>query len=281
MNKREPKRVTITQYRTWIHSLVDKVIVVLGPRGTGKTTLIKNGILNSIQDIPMGFVFNGTEDETGFYSEFVPTIFVFGDCDQKYIFKKLDEIKTRQKEFAQLKKDNPKFKNIDNRLFIVIDDFMFDDAWLKTKLMRYFFMNGRHIRITLIIASQYVMGVPKAIRSCIDYVFICAHSSAADRKCLYENYAAGFSTLKEFNKALDSCTQNYKCMVIRRNSTSRNLSDQVWWYKAPETANFRMCHPIIWDLNGRKYDEKYKIKDAIRNKNTSKYEDENLVIQMM
>lgn len=276
IQSKETKKMTITRFITELHDLIDKVIVVIGPRGTGKSTIIKNGILYNMRDIPLGQVYNGTEEETDFYSEFVPSIFVDSDCDNK----SLEKFKTRQKLLKQKKLHDPQFKNVDNRAFIVIDDCIFDDAWLKTKIMRYFFMNGRHVSITLIIASQYAMGVPKALRGCIDYVFICAHSSNADRKTLFDNYSAGFNTLKEFSKVLDQCTQNYSCLVIKRNSTSRKLSDQVWWYRAPVNIDFKMCHPIIWKYHGEEYDKKYRIRNAIREKNTKKHIEDNLEISI-
>ena len=48
-----------------------KTVVVIGRRGTGKTTLITD-ILHAKRNLPAGIVVSGTEIGNNYYSQFVP-----------------------------------------------------------------------------------------------------------------------------------------------------------------------------------------------------------------
>ena len=51
------------------------VIVLIGRRDTGKSFLVRD-LLYYHQDIPMGTVISGTEAGNGFYSKYVPKLFI-------------------------------------------------------------------------------------------------------------------------------------------------------------------------------------------------------------
>ena len=73
------------------------VIALLGRRGTGKSTLVKD-ILYYVRDIPVGTVISPTEEVNRFYSDIIPPIFIHGGYNpavvekfverQKFISKK-------------------------------------------------------------------------------------------------------------------------------------------------------------------------------------------------
>ena len=115
--------------------------------------------------------------------------------------------------------------------------------------MRLLFINGRHLKIMLIITIQYPLGVPPNLRTNIDYVFILREPYLTNRKRIYENYAGMFPTFESFCQVMDQCTENYECLVINNNSKSNRLDEQIFWYKASAHSNFKLGSKEFWELS--------------------------------
>jgi len=223
------------------------VIVLIGRRDTGKSFLVQDLLYHHL-DIPIGTVIAGTEAGNGFYSKHVPKLFIHADYNTSII----ENVLKRQK--SVLKQVNKQIElhkksNIDPRAFVILDDCLFDNAWTRDKMMRLIFMNGRHWKLMLIITMQYPLGVPPALRTNIDYVFILREPNASNRKRIYENYAGMFPTLESFCQVLDQCTENFECLVVDNNVKSNKLQDQVFWYKAEKSPEFKLCSREFWDLS--------------------------------
>ena len=107
----------------------------------------------------------------------------------------------------------------------------------------------RHWKVLLVITMQYPLGIPPALRTNVDYVFILRENIMSNRKRIYENYASMFATFEAFCSVLDSCTENYECLVIDNNSKSNQLKDQIFWYRAETHGDFRLGAKEFWDLS--------------------------------
>jgi hypothetical protein len=229
------------------------VIVLLGRRDTGKTFLVRD-LLFYQQEIPIGTVISGTEEGNGFFSKMVPKLFIHNEYNTAII----ENILKRQRTvLKQIKKEMETYKRstIDARAFVILDDCLYDNTWTRDKMMRLLFMNGRHWKVMLIITMQYPLGVPPALRTNIDYVFILRENYIANRRRIYENYAGMFPTFEAFCQVMDQCTENYECLVINNNSKSNKLHDQVFWYKAENHGDFRLGSKEFWELSKGLKDE--------------------------
>ena len=140
-------------------------------------------------------------------------------------------------------------RDIDPRVFLIFDDCLHDNTWKKEKGMRSVFMNGRHFKIFFILTMQYVLGIPPNLRTNIDFTFILRENNQSNRRRLYEHYAGIFPSFPIFCAVLDQCTENYECLVIDNTTKSNRLEDQVYWYKAEERPNFRLCHNELWEIS--------------------------------
>ena len=246
------------------------VVVLIGRRDTGKSFLVRD-LLFYHQDIPIGTVISGTEEGNGFYGKLVPKLFIHNEYNTVII----ENILKRQRQvLKQIKKEMETFKKstIDPRTFAILDDCLYDATWARDKLMRLLFMNGRHWKIMLIITMQYPLGIPPTLRTNIDYVFILRESSYQNRKKLYENFAGMFTTFDMFCQTLDACTENFECMVIHLLAKSNKLEDQVFWYKADNHADFRICCNEAWlfsndNYNGDDMEEELNHSDVFKKKN--------------
>ena len=223
------------------------VVVLIGRRDTGKSFLVRD-LLFYHQDIPIGTVISGTEEGNGFYGKLVPKLFIHNEYNTAIV----ENILKRQRSvLKQIKKEVETFKRstIDPRTFVILDDCLYDNTWSRDKMMRLLFMNGRHWKVMLIITMQYPLGIPPALRTNIDYVFILREPYIANRKRIFENYAGMFPTFESFCQVMDQCTENYECLVINNNAKSNKLQEQVFWYKADPHNDFKLGSKEFWELS--------------------------------
>jgi hypothetical protein len=229
------------------------VVVLIGRRDTGKSFLVRD-LLYYHQDIPIGTVISGTEEGNGFYGKLVPKLFIHNEYNTAII----ENILKRQKQvIKQINKEMQQFNRttIDPRTFVILDDCLYDNSWSRDKLMRCLFLNGRHWKVMLVITMQFALGIPPALRTNIDYVFILRDPYISNRRRIYENYAGMFPTFEAFCQIMDQCTENYECLVINNNTKSNKLQDQIFWYKADGHGDFRLGSREFWELSKQLNDE--------------------------
>jgi hypothetical protein len=224
----------------------DKVCVFIGKRGTGKSTLVTD-ILWHKKHIPAGIAMSGTEDGNGHYKQFIPDLFVYGEYKRDAVEKLLERqhrlVKTLGKDKAP-------------SVFLLMDDCMYDRAFMRDDCMRRLFMNGRHWNIFFMLTTQYCMDMLPYVRTNVDYVFALRDNVRQNRENLYKAFFGVFPTFDQFCQVMDSCTENYECMVLDNTSKSNKISDCVFWYKAPIRKNFRVGGPSFWQYHQRYYSQR-------------------------
>ena len=129
-----------------------RILVLIGKRGTGKSTLVTD-LLSHHKDIPHGIVMSATEESNGYWSQYVPELFIYNDFDRDA----MERLVNHQRKQA---KKGPRGKSA----FVLADDCMYDKSFTKDTLMRGIFMNGRHWKILLVLTMQYSMDIPPALR---------------------------------------------------------------------------------------------------------------------
>ena len=231
-----------------------RTCVFIAKKNTGKTTLIKD-ILYHQRKIPMGVVMSGTEESNEHYQQFIPDSFIYGKFEPPVIEKIISHQQSVIKKLKTEEKED--FKNPNNSVFVVLDDCMFDTKWTRDTNMRSVFMNGRHYRIFFMLAMQYCMDLPPALRANIDYLFILKENIIQNREKIYKNFFGIFPTFDAFNEVLNQCTQNYECLVLDNSSTSGKIEDVVFWYKAKVGRKFRMGSPALWEHHKRNYNKNH------------------------
>jgi hypothetical protein len=227
----------------------DAVVVFVGARRTGKSQIIKN-LLYYHRDIPIGTIISGTEVANGFFEKIVPKVFIHHECTPELIDNVLNRQKKLKKKVKKIERKTKESSNIDTRAVLLLDDCLYDDNWIRKKNIRELFMNGRHWDVMFLITMQYPLGIPPNLRSNVDYVFILRENKQSNRQRIYQNYASIFPSFEMFNTVMDSCTENYECLVIAANSQSNKLQDQVFWYKADiNCGNFKFGAKEFWENN--------------------------------
>ena len=102
------------------------------------------------------------------------------------------------------------------------------------------------------------------IRTNVDYVFALRDNVRQNRENLYKAFFGVFPTFDMFSQVMDSCTENYECMVLDNTSKSNKITDCVFWYKAPIRRNFRVGGPAFWQYHQRYYNPRHLSQPAQR-----------------
>ena len=235
----------------------DKVCVFIGKRGTGKSTLVTD-ILWHKKHLPAGIAMSGTEEGNGYYKQFIPDLFVYSDYNKEAIEKLIE----RQKKLLSLGKCSP--------VFILMDDCMYDRSFMRDTAIRQLFMNGRHWKIFFMMTTQYCMDMTPMIRTNVDYVFALRDNVRQNRENLYKAFFGVFPNFDTFCQVMDSCTENYECLVLDNTSKSNRITDCVFWYKAPIRRNFRVGGSAFWQYHQRYYNPRAAsqrpVEDSVKRK---------------
>jgi hypothetical protein len=228
----------------------NSIVVYIAKRMSGKSICVKD-IMYHKRDLSAGVVMSGTEEGNGFYKDFIPDIFIYNE----YRADVIEKIVSKQKQLV--KKGNT------NRVFIILDDCMYDKKFLREKIMRQIFYNGRHWNIFFMLTMQYCMDLTPDLRSNIDYIFVFRENILQNREKIWKNFFGIFPTFDMFNQVMNACTENYECIVLDNTVKSNQIEDVIFWYKAKIRGNFQVGHPSIWKSHQKNYDPNYDNNNAL------------------
>lgn len=221
----------------------NSTIVVIGRRGSGKSTLIK-AMLRRDRRSRAVMCMSGTEDSNSDYAAYVPNLFVYNQFDMD-AFRRFIDVQQRQSdEYAKgLRKDPP-----DRTL--LCDDVMYDRKPMRSTEMRRLLMNGRHWHTKFILAMQYCMDIEPALRTQIDYVMAFRDPIRKNRRRLHENYFGVVDDFGDFSRIFEECTEGYGFLVARNNVKSNRVSDCLFWGEAElhdnQAAAQGLVAPVAW-----------------------------------
>jgi hypothetical protein len=211
------------------------ICLFIGKRGTGKTTLMED-ILYYKRHIPTGVVMSATEESNATWGKHVPGLFVHNDY-------KPDLLKSViKKQRRKLHEDGDA-----DATFVVAEDCMYQaKTFSSDKGVKGLFFNGRHWRIFVMISSQYCLDLPPALRANVDYVFCCRENILHNRERLYKNFFGILPNFDCFSDLMNACTQEYEVLVLDQTSTSNNISDCIFFYKAKHNREFKVGSKDYW-----------------------------------
>jgi hypothetical protein len=224
----------------------DSVVLLIGKRNTGKSFLLRD-IMYHHQSMPVGVVISPTEKANHFFEKFVPNMLIYDEYEPSIISKYLDR-QTKLTDQFNTEAMQKGHTDIDPRSFLILDDCLYDKSWPSDKNIRCLFMNGRHYKVFFLITMQYPLGIPPHLRANVDYVFILRENQVKQRERIYQQYAGMFDSYDAFSQVMLQCTENYECLVIDNKVQSNKIEDQVYWYKATDRQNFKLCSPELWNL---------------------------------
>lgn len=221
------------------------IILLVGKRGTGKSTLLEDLCYYIRDKVDFAVGMSPTEDTNQALGQFIPKSTIYGEYDEEVVVRIMD----MQKNMWRAGRGYS--------CLLILDDCCYDKKILRSKVIREIFMNGRHRRMTLILSAQYVMDLPPDLRTQVDYVFALRENVVANREKLFKQFFGFFNSFADFAKTMDSCTENFECMVCDNKTAKGNsIDDSVRWYKASlDLPRFKVGKPFLWGMH-RKYYKK-------------------------
>jgi energy-coupling factor transporter ATP-binding protein EcfA2 len=154
---------------------LNSVILMIGRRGSGKSTLIKDIMFHLRNKLDFGVAMSPTEESNEAFSSYVPRSCIYADYSPSAI----DTLIKQQRQ--QVKRG--RFRHV----YLLMDDCAFDKKTLTSTNMRQLMYNGRHSKITFCYSVQYLVDFPASFRSQVDYVF-----------CLKDNVLSSKEKLHKF-----------------------------------------------------------------------------------
>jgi hypothetical protein len=229
-------------------------ILVLGKRGTGKSTLVVD-LLKSMKNIPMLLCMSGTEEGNNFYQSHIHPLCIHGDYKKTVVS---NMIKQQRNKLMKCNKAgvDPNTRP-DLGVGLLLDDCGYDKKTMKEPEIRLIFMNGRHWKITFIVALQYMMDITPDLRTNIDYIFVLRENIKANQERLYKYFFGCFQKFSHFQEAFIECTNNYECLVLDNTSKSNKIEDCVFWYKATPDLDYKIGSPELWSYLDSIYKKDY------------------------
>ena len=189
---------------------------------------------------------SGTEDSNHHYGKIIPSSFVHNKYDEN----KIENFVTRQK---MAKKYLPNAWSV-----LLLDDCTDDPKIFNKPIFQGLYKNGRHWKLLFLLSLQYCMDIKPVIRSNIDGVFLLRESNLRNRKSLWENYAGVIPDFQSFCDIMDQVTNDYTALYIHNATTSNNLEDIVFYYKAkPVPENFQFGNLDFWKYHHNRFNDKY------------------------
>jgi hypothetical protein len=216
------------------------VIVAIAKRRSGKSFLVRDLLYQMRKRFVGGIVMSATEEANNFYSDMgIPKAYIYHEFDEAA----LERLIETQKRLTKAGKAQP--------VFVVLDDVAYNKTIFNKSVIRQLALNGRHYRITLVIALQYALDIQPAIRSNIDYVMLLRDN--INREKLYKNFFNGLlPNFAFFNELMDNCTRDYRTLVLDNAAHSTNLGDIVSWYKAKDRKKFRVGSENYYRFNSKR-----------------------------
>lgn len=222
----------------------DAVVLLVGKRGTGKSTLLKDICYQIKDQMHCGIACCPTEDSVegaDGLASFIPGPLIH-EAYKPHVVEKL--LNYQKKMVKKVGKEKTK------RQFIILDDCGYDKKILKGTEMRALTMNGRHRRMFFLNAIQYLCDLSPDLRTNVDVVFCLKENIMSNKERLWKHFFGMFQDFSTFSQTMDALTSNFGAMVLNNRSRSTNLEDQVFHYTAnPKLPPFKMCHPVFWKLS--------------------------------
>ena len=192
--------------------LINKTVCLCGKRHSGKSELIKYIVSLYGHQFNKIFVICPSEAVNKFYSQFLPSENIFNDYSDEWI----NKLMARLIKINVGKKDNEAA-----HILLILDDCVSDVNFHTAKAFEKLFTRGRHLKISLMITTQYPYLIPPVARINCDYILV-GQLNKQGLKVMSDEFLMGDISPKEFLKIYYDSTNDYGFLIINNNSTSNN-----------------------------------------------------------
>ena len=192
--------------------IMNKTICLCGKRHSGKSELIKYILGLYGHQFNKIFVICPSEAVNHFYQKILPIENIFNEYSDEWI----DKLMKRLIKLNGGKKDNECA-----HILLVLDDCVSDVNFHSAKNFEKLFTRGRHLKISLIITTQYPYLILPVARINTDYILV-GQMNKQGLKVMCDELLMGDIEPRQFMKMYYNATNDYGFLIINNNSTKSN-----------------------------------------------------------
>lgn len=221
-----------------------KIILIIGPQYSGKSWLLKDLLYYNNPSFP---VLVNPNEFNGFFGGVLPKQCKLREIDNDW----LEKFCSRQTTLLEFNKQNR--RNLDCGAGLIMDHFTGDLTtrlkWHLNPRFNWLFQSGKEASTSMYVTSPYPVKLPPHYLAAVDYVFMLRETNKSNKKRLFADFGGMFGTFENFEDIFDQCTINYRALVVDRTKRASQISDQVFWYRAPKRPRqFRVGSPKLWGM---------------------------------
>lgn len=241
--------VTLSRYRPDLMK-PDATILFVGPRRTGKSTLVLDILYHLRQKIFAAIAQTPTEETAEELGKVLPWSCVHNDFDPARLGSAVNAMKQlvgTERRLAHKQGREPERRI----LLVLLDDCMADTKNMKHKIIQDIFYNGRHYDLLFINVQQYVMDMPSKLRTNIDIIVSTYDSAPDSQERLWKYFfKSAFPSYERFRKVYHAATSNFKAIILDRTIQGVPEHKKIFWYKAQHPAPvYRLGHKSQWIMH--------------------------------
>ena len=218
-------------------TIVDKCVLLIGKRGSGKSVLLKNMLSYYGKTFSKIYACSGTEEVNQFYTKsgLIPPNCVFENYSEEWGVELISQMKAANRgvELHQQRK-----------VLLILDDCIADTNFHQSKTLKNMFANGRHYSLSLIITTQHLHSVSPLQRGNCDYCFI-GQQNNESIEILCSTYLSGKITKKQFIELYDNSTLDYNFFAINCNSVKNRDDLNELYGKIRASEKYRIVNEVI------------------------------------
>lgn len=229
---------------------------VIGAPGSGKSTFIENMLYFCRKKYPLARAFVGSAPFYVKMTKIIPPLFVtMIDNPLKELEEPLTRHNQRCHECALIReskhKDDPTYND---KCILILDDVTSDPKIYRWPEMNKVLKHGsQHWNQVTLIAAQYAIDLPRALRKCFSYVALGREMNDDDRERLYRNFGGICGSRQIFDTLMDKLTGDHTFMIIKMRSESNNVEDCVFYYKVhPIVKKWKFGSKAVWKWSAQR-----------------------------
>ena len=193
-------------------TLKNKIVSLIGKRNSGKSQMLRYLYNQQKHLFRAVFVVCPTETVNSFYSDLVKKENIFDSYNEEWVEKLIT--KMTQVNAGKSEKDA-------SHILLILDDLCSDTNFHQSKSFKKLCTRGRHVKISVIITSQYIYQIPPVARNNSDFI-LCSQMNTQGLDLLSTEFLFGNLSKKDFIDLYYKNTADYGFLVINNNCTKSN-----------------------------------------------------------
>lgn len=199
------------------------VIAIIAPTGAGKTFFLRDALKHIHKNYDKFYLFSGTAKLQKDY-DFFPKDNIFQFYEEAKMVEIWDDAYKRAKEDR-------------DKVLIILDDIIADPEFIKGKVLNKMAISARHLKITVIIITQYLTSLKPIVRQNLRLVVAFETDSYKERRKFIDEFLS-LTNNRVGDLIYSRITKvPYQCIIVAVYKKDKN--DKVYKYiaqKVPDSA---------------------------------------------